>query len=131
MTMTDRSGVLHHWWSQIFSKGNLSTRIWDVCNERSYILWVYGFVLFLTDSFIARCIYEKALSLLCKVLGIYQITAESANKKTVTHYVVMENLFYDQSIAYKFDLKGSNRNRYAAEGSRKSDDDDDDDDFYC
>lgn len=29
----------------------------------------------------------------------------------------MENLFYGQSISYKFDLKGSNRNRYATEGS--------------
>lgn len=29
----------------------------------------------------------------------------------------MENLFYSQHIDYKFDLKGSNRNRYAQEGS--------------
>lgn len=29
----------------------------------------------------------------------------------------MENLFYNQQIDYKFDLKGSNRNRYAQEGS--------------
>lgn len=28
----------------------------------------------------------------------------------------MENLFYNQRIDYKFDLKGSNRNRYANEG---------------
>ena len=28
----------------------------------------------------------------------------------------MENLFYNQKIDYKFDLKGSNRNRYAQEG---------------
>lgn len=30
----------------------------------------------------------------------------------------MENLFYNQQIDYKFDLKGSNRNRYAQEGSK-------------
>ena len=30
----------------------------------------------------------------------------------------MENLFYNQHIDYKFDLKGSNRNRYAQEGCR-------------
>lgn len=29
---------------------------------------------------------------------------------------MMENLFYNQRIDYKFDLKGSNRNRYANEG---------------
>ena len=29
---------------------------------------------------------------------------------------MMENLFYNQHIDYKFDLKGSNRNRYANEG---------------
>ena len=29
----------------------------------------------------------------------------------------MENMFYNQHIDYKFDLKGSNRNRYANEDS--------------
>ena len=72
----------------------------------------------MTCSFVARCIYEKALSLLCKVLGIYQITAEGPTKRTTYHFIVMENLFYDQTISYKFDLKGSNRNRYATEGRK-------------
>lgn len=54
------------------------------------------------------------------MLGIYQtVSVDPLNKRTVTHYVVMENLFYNQTISYKFDLKGSNRNRYATEGSRK------------
>ena len=75
----------------------------------------------------AKCLFHGLTSLLCKVFGIYQTTViDSSNRKTVSHYVVgdeeradgkvMENLFYNQKIVDKFDLKGSSRNRYANEG---------------
>ncbi|CBK21580.2 uncharacterized protein [Blastocystis hominis] len=79
------------------------------------------FEMFVTNAhsyfqYMAKCLFHGLTSLLCKVFGIYQTTViDSSNRKTVSHYV-MENLFYNQKIVDKFDLKGSSRNRYANEG---------------
>ena len=85
-----------------------------VTNAHSYFESVICFEVIC--RYLAKSFFHGLPSLLCKVLGIYQtVFTDSANRKTVSHYVVMENLFFNKKIAYKFDLKGSNRNRYVNE----------------
>lgn len=100
-----------------------------ITGDNKYLVKVISareFEMFVTNAhtyfeYIGKCLFKGLPSLLCKVLGIYQtIVTDVSNKKTVSHFVVMENLFYNQSISYKFDLKGSNRNRYATEGTEEN-----------
>ncbi|KAK8800903.1 hypothetical protein WA588_001734, partial [Blastocystis sp. NMH] len=100
-----------------------------VTGDNKYLVKVISareFEMFVTNAhtyfkYTSNCLFHRLPSLLCKVLGIYQtVSVDPTNKRTVTHYVVMENLFYNQIISYKFDLKGSNRNRYATEGTEES-----------
>lgn len=59
-----------------------------------------------------RCYTTGQPTLLGKIVGIYQIIFKNNNNITLrTHFLVMENLFYNRTVSQKFDLKGSMRNR--------------------
>ncbi|KNC87066.1 hypothetical protein SARC_00810 [Sphaeroforma arctica JP610] len=54
-------------------------------------------------------------TVLAKVLGIYQISMvdRKTSKTSKVAFIVMENVFYGRKIDVAFDLKGSQRSRYA------------------
>lgn len=58
----------------------------------------------------------KKPTVLCKILGIYQVGYhnKATGKKIMEQVVVMENVFHDRNITRVFDLKGSSRARYTA-----------------
>ena len=63
---------------------------------------------------------EKSLSLLVKIFGIFSIQHKkrrSALGGDIKYYMLMENLLYNRHVDLMYDLKGSQRNRTAAEGS--------------
>lgn len=57
-------------------------------------------------------------SLLTRILGLYQVQLPWFNGGKATHFVVQENLLYNvgQELVYRFDLKGSTKNRKAKPG---------------
>ena len=52
-------------------------------------------------------------TILAKIVGVYHVIYQNltTNSSLRTTFFVMENLFYNQNISQKFDLKGSIRNR--------------------
>uniref|UniRef100_A0A2P2MG65 1-phosphatidylinositol-3-phosphate 5-kinase n=3 Tax=Rhizophora mucronata TaxID=61149 RepID=A0A2P2MG65_RHIMU len=64
---------------------------------------------YLTDS-----LSSGSPTCLAKILGIYQVTAKHSKggKEMKMDFMVMENLFFNRSIARVYDLKGSARSRY-------------------
>ncbi|CAH1099797.1 unnamed protein product [Psylliodes chrysocephalus] len=63
-------------------------------------------------AYMSKCQTTKQLTLLGKILGIYQIVFKNnSNVPYRSNILVMENLFYNRKVSQKFDLKGSMRNR--------------------
>jgi 1-phosphatidylinositol-3-phosphate 5-kinase len=64
---------------------------------------------YLADAYV----YKKP-TVLCKILGIYQVGYHNkiSGKKVMEQVVVMENVFHNRNITRVFDLKGSSRARY-------------------
>eukprot|EP01041_Mallomonas_annulata_P002649 gene2649-5200_t len=64
-------------------------------------------------EYMAKAYYHRLPSLLCKILGVYQIGFHNkvTGKKVIEQVVVMENLFYERTISLVFDLKGSSNRR--------------------
>ena len=62
---------------------------------------------------IQRCHTSRQPTLLGKIVGVYKIVYRNltSNATFNSNLLVMENLFYSRSVTYKFDLKGSVRNR--------------------
>ncbi|XP_053208952.1 1-phosphatidylinositol 3-phosphate 5-kinase-like [Panonychus citri] len=58
--------------------------------------------------------YESRPTLLAKILGVYRISFKNSytNNANKMYLLVMENLFYQRNISRRFDLKGSDRNRW-------------------
>ena len=50
---------------------------------------------------------QEYKSLLCPILGVYEIKVGNVNY----FYMIMENLFYNQNSCLAYDLKGSQNNR--------------------
>jgi 1-phosphatidylinositol-3-phosphate 5-kinase len=64
-------------------------------------------------AYLRRCLESGQPTLLGKIVGAFRVSHRSLNSSASnkTHMLVMENLFYGRSIAQRFDLKGSVRNR--------------------
>ncbi|XP_072386330.1 1-phosphatidylinositol 3-phosphate 5-kinase [Diabrotica undecimpunctata] len=63
-------------------------------------------------AYMHKCQATKQLTLLGKILGIYQIVFKNNSSVPYrSNILVMENLFYNRKVSQKFDLKGSMRNR--------------------
>ncbi|XP_056640270.1 1-phosphatidylinositol 3-phosphate 5-kinase [Diorhabda sublineata] len=63
-------------------------------------------------AYMNKCHTTKQLTLLGKILGIYQIVFKNNSSVPYrSNILVMENLFYNRKVSQKFDLKGSMRNR--------------------
>jgi hypothetical protein len=64
-------------------------------------------------DYIQRCHTSRQPTLLGKIVGVYRIVYRNltSNATLNSNLLVMENLFYSRSVTYKFDLKGSVRNR--------------------
>lgn len=63
-------------------------------------------------AYMNKCQTTKQLTLLGKILGIYQIVFKNNSSVPYrSNILVMENLFYNRKVSQKFDLKGSMRNR--------------------
>jgi len=62
-------------------------------------------------EYMTKALYHRLPSLLCKILGVYQVGYQNkvTGKKVLEQVVVMENLFYERNISLVFDLKGSSR----------------------
>lgn len=58
-----------------------------------------------------KCTATKQPTLLCKIVGIYQIVFKNNAVQHKSWILAMENLFYNRNVSQKFDLKGSMRNR--------------------
>uniref|UniRef100_A0A1D1ZQN6 1-phosphatidylinositol-3-phosphate 5-kinase n=3 Tax=Auxenochlorella protothecoides TaxID=3075 RepID=A0A1D1ZQN6_AUXPR len=59
---------------------------------------------------------------LAKILGVYQVTLKSDRQATIgksetIDFLIMENIFYGCDIHRIYDLKGSERDRYVAQGA--------------
>ncbi|CAM9097245.1 unnamed protein product [Ectocarpus fasciculatus] len=65
-------------------------------------------------EYMQKVFYLGLPTILCKVLGVYQIGFHNrtTGKKVMEQVVVMENLFFERNITRIFDLKGSARNRH-------------------
>ncbi|KAK8809640.1 hypothetical protein WA158_000583 [Blastocystis sp. Blastoise] len=73
-----------------------------------------GFKYFKYES---QSIFESSHSFLCPSYGLFSISGNEYTSKTISYYIIMENLFYRRHITVKYDLKGSERNRYAVNSS--------------
>ena len=56
---------------------------------------------------------KKYESLLCPILGVFEIKVGNLSY----YYMIMENLFYNQSGSMAYDLKGSQNNRLVKKSS--------------
>ncbi|PRP82442.1 FYVE finger-containing phosphoinositide kinase [Planoprotostelium fungivorum] len=63
-------------------------------------------------NYVADTIFDLVPTMLAKILAIFTVTIDKGGSKTVLNLVVMENLFYEQTINRTYDLKGSKRSRY-------------------
>ncbi|CAM9558075.1 unnamed protein product [Chrysoparadoxa australica] len=65
-------------------------------------------------EYMARAYFHNLPTVLCKILGVYQIGFHNrvTGKKFMEPVVVMQNLFCGRRITRVFDLKGSARSRY-------------------
>eukprot|EP00743_Colponemidia_sp_Colp-15_P004545 GILK01004899.1.p1 GENE.GILK01004899.1~~GILK01004899.1.p1 ORF type:complete len:1879 (+),score=385.22 GILK01004899.1:797-5638(+) len=67
-------------------------------------------------EYMFKAFYHNVPTLLCKILGVYQITYKdsASGRRFKEHIVVMENLLYgvDRTKCRIFDLKGGLRNRF-------------------
>lgn len=65
-------------------------------------------------EYLSRSFTQQCPTAIAKVLGLYRVTIK--RRKQTEHFSVllMENLNLnvDESVAIKYDLKGSRRNRY-------------------
>ena len=78
-------------------------------------------------KYLQASIASGGTSCLAKILGIYQVQLEYANgrsapfgKDGAIDFIVMENLFHGCDVKSIYDLKGSERDRYAADNGRNS-----------
>ncbi|CAM9117073.1 unnamed protein product, partial [Discosporangium mesarthrocarpum] len=64
-------------------------------------------------AYMAKAFFHKLPTVLCRIVGVYQIGYHNrvSGKKT-DQVVVMQNIFYGRNISLIFDLKGSSRSRY-------------------
>lgn len=63
--------------------------------------------------------FDGEPSLLMPFFGIVTIDRRASaalGRKSMQHFVIMQNLFYDKEITQAFDLKGSVRSRYVKDG---------------
>lgn len=74
-------------------------------------------------EYICRSFTQQCPTAMSKILGIFRIRMKlgADGKVTQTHCVLMENLLLgvDESVAIKYDLKGSERSRYVHIKSHK------------
>ena len=59
-------------------------------------------------EYTAKVCFQGLPSVLCKILGVYQV----GYKNKVQNVVVMENVIQARHITKTFDLKGSHKDRY-------------------
>lgn len=65
-----------------------------VTNAHTYFECV--FLCIVSGRYMSKCLFHGLTSLLCKVFGIYQtIVIDAGNRKTVSHYVVVEEWMCD------------------------------------
>jgi len=62
----------------------------------------------------SNALFEQMPTILAKIYGVYSISIEKPSSKISKHLIVMENIFYNQSLSKIYDLKGSKRSRYIA-----------------
>lgn len=66
-------------------------------------------------EYTSQALFHELPSVLARIFGFYQIQIRNVNRQYKLYVMVMENLFYGQDSLRLFDLKGSMRNRKAAE----------------
>ena len=65
-------------------------------------------------DYLGRVIFHGLPSVLCRILGVFQVGYQSKHGgKHQEHVVVMQDLWFGREIECIYDLKGSVRNRYA------------------
>lgn len=63
-------------------------------------------------EYINGCLQKKQLTLLAKIFGVYKVVIKKKDAVLLERPVlIIENLFCEQKIVNKYDLKGSERNR--------------------
>ncbi|KAJ1968249.1 Mitochondrial distribution and morphology protein 12, partial [Dimargaris verticillata] len=71
-------------------------------------------------EYLAEAIFRELPTLLAKIYGLYRISFKNpvTGKSLKLDVMIMENLFYERSVAKTFDLKGSMRNRLVQDTGR-------------
>jgi 1-phosphatidylinositol-3-phosphate 5-kinase len=74
-------------------------------------------------EYMSRAFFHGLSTILAKIFGFYRIGYRNTvtGRQMSMDVLVMENLFYDQTITKMFDLKGSIRNRHIAATGKETD----------